>query len=157
WVFITNSTKFCADACSHEVGHTLNLSHQGQEVNGTHFEYYQGHGSGDTGWAPIMGEAYFRNVTQWAQGEYVNANNLEPALTVIASQNNVGFRQDDTGSDLATSRYLEVYLDQRAAAQGVIETTGDIDAFQFTTGGGTVWLRADPVSASPNLALQVSL
>lgn len=36
WVFET-SGKGCAEACSHEIGHTLNLAaHEGQNDNGTH-------------------------------------------------------------------------------------------------------------------------
>lgn len=25
--------------------------------------YYEGHGSGETGWAPIMGTSYYKNLT----------------------------------------------------------------------------------------------
>ena len=57
WVFIT-SGKSCAEAASHEAGHTLGLGHDGKDVNGTHTEYYGGQGSGNTGWAPIMGVGY---------------------------------------------------------------------------------------------------
>jgi hypothetical protein len=39
----------------------------------------------------------------------------------------------------------------------VIETTSDTDAFQFTTGGGNVSLRANPVKAGPNLAVHATL
>lgn len=37
--------------CSHEVGHSVGLYHDG--VNSS--SYYWGHGSGATSWAPIMG------------------------------------------------------------------------------------------------------
>ena len=43
--------KSIAEAISHEVGHTLGLEHDGTSTDG----YYWGHGSGATGWAPIMG------------------------------------------------------------------------------------------------------
>ncbi len=33
-----------------------------------------GHGSGETGWAPIMGNGYYKNLTQWSKGEYTGAN-----------------------------------------------------------------------------------
>jgi serralysin len=45
--------KYTAEAISHEVGHTLGLSHDGRITPSE--GYYAGHGSGDTGWAPIMG------------------------------------------------------------------------------------------------------
>src|SRR5438128_6089238 len=105
-----------------------------------------------------MGEAYFDNVTQWSKGEYANANNPQDQLAIIVSQNNhVRYRMDDTGETLATSRYLEIYDDYTASAEGLVETTGDTDAFQFMTEGGEVSLRADPASTGPNLALQVTL
>ena len=157
WVFVTNAAHYCAQACSHEAGHGLGLIHDGQQIDGTHVEYYYGHGIGDTSWAPIMGVAYYKNVSQWSKGEYVDANNPEDQLAIIASQNNVHVRPDDTGDTLATSRYLEIYDDFSAGAQGVIEKTADTDAFQFTTSGGDVSLRADPVSIGPNLAIQVTL
>ncbi len=157
WVFLT-SGKDCADAASHEAGHTVGLSHDGRDVNGVHTEYYAGQGSGATGWAPIMGVGYYQPVSQWCKGEYTNANNHQDQLAIIAGQNNnVTYRPDDTGDTLATSRYLELYPGFTAGAQGVIETTGDTDAFQFTTGGGAVSLRANPVGDWANLAISATL
>lgn len=157
WVFQTVEPKACAEACSHEAGHTLSLAkHEGQDKN--HVEYYLGQGQGETGWAPIMGEGYYQIVSQWCHGEYLDANNTEDELATIVSQNNnVAYRTDDTGDTLATSRYLELYPDYTASAEGMIERTADTDAFRFSTFGGPVWLRADPVSFGPNLALAVSL
>jgi alpha-tubulin suppressor-like RCC1 family protein len=160
WVFLTDDygPKACAEACSHEAGHTLGLKHEG---GGPHGEYYWGQFNGtnsETGWAPIMGIGYYYNLSQWCHGEYLHANNTEDQLAIIVSRNNnVAFRPDDTGDTLATSRYLELYSDYTAGAQGVIERMADTDAFQFTTFGGSVWLRADPASVGPNLAIAVSL
>ncbi|MEZ6068022.1 MAG: zinc-dependent metalloprotease family protein [Planctomycetaceae bacterium] len=42
--------KFVAEAISHEVGHTLGLDHDGRTSPAE--DYYEGHGSGPTGWAP---------------------------------------------------------------------------------------------------------
>ncbi len=39
----------------------------------------------------------------------------------------------------------------------MIETTGDTDAFQFTTVGTKVFLQANPAALGPNLAIAVSL
>jgi autotransporter-associated beta strand protein len=157
WVFVTSSPKHCADACSHEAGHTLGLSHLGRVVNGSHSEYYDGHGVGDTGWAPIMGRGYSKNVTQWSKGEYIDANNLQDQLAIITAQNNVRYRADDTGDTPATSRHLELFDDYTANTAGIIEKTGDADRFEFSTHGGPVFLRADPLTISPNLGLAVSL
>lgn len=63
--FIYNKTLTgVAEAISHEVGHTLGLSHDGTSSSA----YYYGHGGGETSWAPIMGVGYNKNVTQWDNG-----------------------------------------------------------------------------------------
>ncbi|HLP78500.1 MAG TPA: cadherin domain-containing protein, partial [Candidatus Paceibacterota bacterium] len=158
WAFYA-SGKNAAEVVAHEVGHTLGLSHDTQDAAGqAHVEYYTGHGSGDTGWAPIMGAGYYQNVSQWSKGEYIDASQFQDDIAMISGNNNdVAYRADDTGDALGTSRYLELYPGNAASAQGVIETTGDTDAFQFTTTGGLVSLRADPVAVGPNLALQATL
>ena len=71
WVFETEvpEPKYAAEACAHEAGHGLGLIHNGQQINGTHVEYFYGQGGTSvTGWAPIMGVAYYDNVTQWCKG-----------------------------------------------------------------------------------------
>jgi hypothetical protein len=73
--------------------------------------------------------------------------------SIATMNNNVAYRPDDTGSTLATSRYLEVYADGSAYAQGVLERTDDSDAFQFTTSGGQASLTANPVGDWSDLAM----
>ena len=151
---IYTSGKAGGEVGSHEPGHTLGLGHQGTSTAG----YYGGQGSGATGWAPIMGVGYYQNVSTWAKGEYQDANNQEDELNLITTQNNsVTYRPDDTGSTLATARYLEVYPDSTASAEGLIERTGDADAFQFTTTGGTISLTANPVGDWADLAVSATL
>ncbi|HEY9509543.1 MAG TPA: DUF642 domain-containing protein, partial [Verrucomicrobiae bacterium] len=148
--------KNAAEVGSHEVGHTLGLSHDGR-TNPVE-EYFGGHGSGDTGWAPIMGVGYYQPVAQWSKGEYASANQLQDDLNIITSNNNnVGYRVDDTGNTLATARYLEIYSNNAASAEGVIERTADTDAFQFTTTGGIVTLTAKPVGDWADLAVSATL
>jgi hypothetical protein len=151
---IYTSDKNGAEVGAHEPGHTLGLGHQGTSTQ----EYFSGHGSGVTGWAPIMGTGYTRPVTTWAKGEYQNANNTEDELSVIVSQNNnVDYRPDDTGGVLATARHLEVYPDFAAMAEGVIERAGDTDAFEFTTSGGRAYLTARPAGDWANLAVMATI
>jgi hypothetical protein len=153
-----------AEVGAHEPGHTLGLSHETQEIptgvgtNTTHNEYYAGQGSGATGWAPTMGAGYYQPVSSWSKGEFQYASNPQDELNTIATaNNNVTYRADDTGSTLATSRYLEIYPDASAFAEGVIETAGDTDAFQFTTTGGPAALQASPAGDWANLAMSVTL
>ena len=61
--------KYVAEAISHEAGHNMGLGHDGYSGGG----YYQGHGSGATGWAPIMGVGYYQPLVQWSKGEYTTA------------------------------------------------------------------------------------
>ena len=157
--------KPAAEVGAHEPGHTLGLAHQTQDIpNGTnaptHNEYYGGQGSGETGWAPIMGVGYYQPLSTWAKGEYQYAGQTQDELAIISTaNNNVTYRTDDTGNTLATSRYLEVYTNNTAAAEGVIERTDDTDAFQFTTTGGAVSLTAKPVAVNDwaDLAMMVTL
>ncbi|MEX2214475.1 MAG: M12 family metallo-peptidase, partial [Phycisphaeraceae bacterium] len=83
--------KYTAEAISHEAGHTLGLSHDGTSTTG----YYEGHGSGATGWAPIMGVGYYKELVQWSKGEYSGANQKQDDLAIITSQNGFGYRTDD--------------------------------------------------------------
>ncbi|HWX20403.1 MAG TPA: cadherin domain-containing protein, partial [Candidatus Binatia bacterium] len=153
-----SSGKAGGEVGAHEPGHTLGLSHETTDINGVHTEYFTGQGSGVTGWAPIMGAGYYQPVTTWAKGEYQYAGNLQDQVNIIVTQNNnVTNRADDTGSTLATSRYLEVYAGFTASAEGVIERAADTDAFQFTTAGGQVSLTANPVGDWADLALMATL
>ncbi len=155
---VYTSGKDGAEVGAHEPGHTLGLGHQGSISSTSTNEYYSGQGSGATGWAPIMGVGYYQPVATWAKGEYQYANNTQDELNIITTQNNnVAYRPDDTGSTLATARYLEIFTNFSAAAQGVIERTGDTDAFQFTTSGGQVTLTANPVADWADLAVMATL
>ena len=151
--------KSAAEVGSHEIGHTLGLAHQTQDPPGTEFnEYYGGHGgAGNTGWGPIMGVGYYQPVTTWAKGEYLYASEPQNELAVMITYNEVDYRADDTGNALATSRHLEINSNYTATAEGVIETTDDSDAFQFTTTGGIASLTANPVGDWANLAVMVTL
>jgi hypothetical protein len=142
---LDDDPKAINEASSHEVGHTLGLSHDGI-VRGT--GYYQGHGN----WAPIMGVGYYRPVTQWSRGEYANANNHEDDLAIMpiygASQ-----RLDDVGNTAATATALVPGVD----AAGVIGNRTDVDFFSFQFPGGPIAVHADPAPLSPDLNIKLSL
>ena len=122
--------KYTAEAISHEAGHTLGLGHDGTPTS----SYYQGHGA----WAPIMGTGYYKGVTQWSQGEYANARNVQDDVATIANgRNGTGFRADDHGNSAATARTLS---GPSLSQFGTIETRDDTDWFSFTTGAGKVRL-----------------
>ncbi len=101
WVFENNLSngfaKYVAEAASHETGHALALSHDGGGGDG---EYYSGHGSGATSWAPIMGNSYDRNVTQWSRGEYNNPSNTENDLAIMTVASRIPYRGDDHSNSI---------------------------------------------------------
>ncbi len=146
--------KYTADAISHEVGHTLGLSHDGRTIPSE--EYYDGHGSGETGWGPIMGSGYYQNLTQWSKGEYLAANNTEDDLAIITTNNGFGYRVDDTGNTLATAKALTV-SGTAVSSSGIIERNTDVDFFSFTTGAGPISLTVTPSGRSPNLDILAQL
>lgn len=133
-----------AEAGSHEVGHTMNLAHDGL-TNGT--TYYSGHGTGETGWAPIMGSSYYRNLAQWSRQSYTGANNNgadanynsgPDDLAIIGSLTNgngFGLRPDDHGNTAATATPL---AGTSPTTPGLIGTTNDVDAFSFQTSGAPI-------------------
>ncbi len=145
WVFMT-AEKSASEAASHEVGHTVGLTHDGKIPN---TEYYSGHGSGATGWAPIMGVGYSKELVQWSKGEYAGANNTQNDLSLIAGLNNgFGYRTDDHGNNWSTATVLP---SGPFNLGGVIEKSSDVDAFLFSVGSGDVSVTLSPAAKAPNL------
>ena len=158
WAFY-RAGKSAAEAISHEIGHTLGLSHDGIDEPGeTGTNYYSGHGSGKTSWAPLMGVGYYSDLTQWSKGDYAYATNTEDDLAIITTQNNgVVYRVDDHGNTLIAASELEVYPDGSVQGRGILEQGTDIDAFRFTTNGGSVNLAVEPMDEGANVDLSLSL
>ncbi len=156
WIYadnLGNNESFIGEAAAHEIGHNMGLSHDGR-TDGK--EYYGGHGSGETSWAPIMGTGYNHNVSQWSKGEYYLANNTQDDLAVIAAK--LSYRRDDHGDTAATATALVLTggtnivsttpetdpSNTSPANKGVLERNTDVDMFSFITGAGTISLAVNP-------------
>ncbi len=145
WVFYS-SGKNAVEAGSHEIGHTLGLSHDGRTSPSE--SYYRGH----NGWAPIMGVGYYQTLSQWSKGEYPSASQPQDDLNILSTRNNgVTYRTDDCGATHATSAWLDIAPGGVVSNEGIIERTGDQDGFRFTTQGGMTSLTIKNVSFNPNL------
>jgi subtilisin-like proprotein convertase family protein len=143
------SAKNIAEAASHEAGHNLNLSHDGQGSE----EYYRGGGS-SPGWAPIMGVGYDEQLTQFSRGQYSNATNTENDFVKIAGEGVGRYIEGVPNTDLASAETINldstgfggVYRDiQLASDDG--NTGIDYDYFKFTA----------PASGSVNVSVNNSL
>ena len=140
-----------SEASSHEAGHSLGLTHDG--ISTPAATYYQGHGSGENGWAPIMGASYDQSVSTWDSGSYYRSNNTGPSanngkgaddLAVIVANNGVSVLGDQEGNSFATAGFL--FLNGGSVSQfGSIETRTDTDWFRFDLlNPGAINLSFDP-------------
>ena len=156
WVF-NSSVVGISEAISHELGHTMGLRHDGRTTPSE--AYYLGHGSGATGWCPIMGAGYYKSCVQWSKGEYTAANNQEDDLAIISGGANAfGYIADDSGGTPATAVVLTITGGSGAVNQvGTIERTNDVDLYSFATTGGTVILNAQPATPSPDYWSRLAL
>lgn len=133
---------------SHEVGHTLGLRHDG--LDGA--AYHPGTGSGPTGWGPIMGAPFGKNLSQWSKGEYVGANNLEDDYTIITkAANGLNFIADDAGDSIPTAAPLELTSGTEAFDWGFISQPTDVDYYRVDLGNGPFSLTINPFQENPNL------
>jgi PKD domain/Metallo-peptidase family M12B Reprolysin-like len=152
--FVFNTSVVGAgEAASHEAGHTLGLSHDGRRRGGG--AYYEGHGNGATGWAPIMGVGYYRELVQWSKGEYSWSTNTEDDIARIQTYG-APLRQDDHGSSFGSPSELNI-VGGTVDDVGVIEQRTDVDVFSFSSGTGPFSINIDPAPVSPNLDVLLEL
>ncbi len=148
--------KYGAEAISHEVGHTLGLRYHDGAPG---VAYYEGHGTGPTGWAPLLGVGYYKELTQWSKGEYSGATNHVDELSILAGSypGGFGYRADDHGGSIAAADALSVVGATHVSGEGIIERNTDQDFFSFTTDQGQVTLSIDPAPRGPNLDILATL
>lgn len=142
WVFsalLGNNPKYVGEAVSHEVGHTLGLQHQSVYDAGCNkiAEYNTGIGTGEIGWAPIMGAGYYQNHTTWNIGpNTINCSTIQNDFDIISTQNGFGLRPDDYGDNNATATEINIVADTFAVS-GLINTSADLDVFKLVLANAT--------------------
>lgn len=155
WVY-NPGPKVTGETVSHEVGHTVDLNHDGKGS----LAYYQGHNN----WAPIMGAAYSTSTVtldnpnvmgQWSAGEYSGATNTsEDDVVIIGTHNGFGFRADEVGDTYTAAGNLVKETDGSVLGeknQGIIGRRKDLDVYKFTCGAGDVTLTVAPYYKTPDL------
>jgi hypothetical protein len=160
------NVKNISEAVAHEAGHTLGLYHQASyDVNCNKLsDYYAGQGTGEIGWAPIMGVGYYQNFTLWHNGPNTyGCNSYQSDLDIITSATNgFGYRTDDHNNTFAGATVASFSNDQFNIT-GVIERNTDQDMFSFAVpASGPFQLNAIPYNvgtgdAGSDLDLQVTL
>jgi hypothetical protein len=148
WIFtqgLGDNPKYIAEAVTHEVGHTLGLSHDGTNA----VSYYPG----IAGWAPIMGVGFYQPVTQWSKGDYIDATNMEDDVAVIRSHG-VNLRSDEDDNSEKSARIIT----ESNSHGGVITLLDDVDYFSFTPASSSDFtIIASTATLSPNLDISVSI
>ncbi len=127
-----NVPKYVAECCTHESGHTIGLSHQAAYNNdcGLVDPYNPGSGSGEAGWAPVMGNSYYKNMTGWYNGPTpYGCDNTQDALSIITTQNGFGYRNDDYNDEPSNNNFL--LNSANFTVPGIISTNVDKDAFKL--------------------------
>jgi hypothetical protein len=159
------NVKNVSEAAAHEAGHTLGLFHQSSyDVNCVKIsDYNYGQGTGEIGWAPIMGAGYYQNLTLWNNGpNSFGCNNLQSDLSVITTNNGFTYRTDDHAASFAGATSVG-FSGNQFTVNGIIEQNSDQDMIKFIQPSlGRFQLNAVPYNvgagnAGSDLDLQVTL
>ena len=147
-----NSAKMVAECCSHESGHTVGLSHQSKYDGNCNLTatYNDGSGSGQVGWAPIMGNSYYKNMSGWNNGPTpYGCTVVQDNLSIITSQNGFTYRTDDyTDSIKSTATALAI---SATPVNGIITSSTDKDAFKITLAANSNFhMEVNPFSINNN-------
>lgn len=159
------NVKNISEAASHEAGHTLGLYHQARydascvKVS----DYHSGTGTGEIGWAPIMGVGYYQNMTLWNNGpNSFGCTNYQSDLDVLTTTNGFGYRTDDYAGTFAGATNA-LLISNQFIVNGVTEQNTDQDMISFSIPStGSFRLNAIPYNvgtgnAGSNLDMQVTL
>lgn len=151
---LNNNPKAIAECCTHESGHTVGLSHQAK-YNGDCAlvaTYNAGIGTGETSWAPVMGNSYYRNLSGWNNGPTPSGCTADQDnLSIITSRNGFTYRTDDHSDDPDVNPMPVKIVNSQFASEGIITTNTDKDVFKINLAkDGSLILNARPYSVGAN-------
>jgi hypothetical protein len=148
----TGNTKKVAETISHESGHTVSLAHQSKYGGSCNLmeTYSTGYGTGETGWAPIMGNSQGKNFSNWNNGPTPDGcGSTEDNLYTIVTYNGFGYRTDDYAETLGAGTFA--IPANSFNVSGIITTNSDKDAFKFTlVSNSNFHVVAAPYGVAPN-------
>ena len=130
---LLGNVKYISEAASHEAGHTLGLYHQSRYDASCNkiSDYHSGTGSGEIGWAPIMGVGYYQNLTLWNNGPNTyGCTNYQSDLSVITNGNFFTYRPDDHAGNYASATIAN-FVNNQFTINGIIEQNTDKDYIRF--------------------------
>ena len=140
-----NNPKYIAEAVSHEVGHNLNLNHDGQ--------------GGTPSTTAAAARARPAGRPSWVSATTRTSRSGAGASTRIATT----YRErpvDDPGVPRLSEPMTEVTRPRRRSpvsagttwsATGLVGSSSDVDVYRFTTGAGPVAIDVKPAATGPNL------
>ena len=145
-----NVVQDVANIVSHELAHTMGLSHQSEYNNQCVLlnEYHPGFGTGPLSFAPLMGNPYNKRITNWyAQSCNSPFNGLSQNDFELLSDV-VSLRSDDYPDAVGE----KIKPAPATTFTGILETPGDADFIYIKfKSPGTVTIRSENIDLKASL------
>eukprot|EP00035_Acanthoeca_spectabilis_P020130 m.431283 g.431283 ORF g.431283 m.431283 type:complete len:1086 (-) comp17280_c0_seq1:80-3337(-) len=125
------NTQYAATTVAHEAGHNFALSHDG--IGNSEYLSPGLRASQDNSivWGPIMGGAFFTEVTQWSNGDYTGSTNSQDDFAELAAR--LGMVPDEPAQASGGVAFPGFTADGSAAAvDGIVKTPGAAGAHTYT-------------------------
>ena len=126
-----------AETVSHEVGHTIGLSHQSEfSFDGQFlYEYHRGFFSqmGNFSWKPIMGSSFGASISGWMYGRKFQGFQNDTELLSA-----VGAKSDEMSNQFSTAEEIKVNGSGKLIVTGLMNSRWDSDYYLIKRGKVTL-------------------